>query len=435
MSWDAGDVVSELSGLVPVSIDVDASSPEGWLWLVLSDDEDGGLASLGVRLEARRLTIVVALDPATQIGCDEHLAATLLVLLTTRLGGSAVDEVVLDTLEPIFRMQARRLGFEGPLRGPLHRPAWQAEGRPADSGRRADSDPAVERMPLGLELASLMADVEVTRRRRRGPIGTLTRSAASVVAGVADFDIVDLRGDRPPLRLTVLDRPGLLADNIAMAVDTVLAISRAFGAAAAEIRQVSFVRSMQGFRSGSIAGAAHLNLGHMDLNGAYVTAEGLRRLRGQGRAAAMRWQDRHAGPRLDRPAVVVGASSIIDGVAAHEAWHLIEAQFEARRYGESIELRREIGRYFGLDTLEHVAHGLGEDAPDALRTAQARLAQEVSGYATTNAREASAEMFKLWWCARAEPGSEPAGARPVVTFFDGALRRHFDVDLGDRRSP
>ena len=49
-----------------------------------------------------------------------------------------------------------------------------------------------------------------------------------------------------------------------------------------------------------------------------------------------------------------------------------------------------------------------------------RLVDEVSEYATTNPREATAEMFKLWWCRDGAPS-------PVVARFGELIEEFFPV--------
>jgi hypothetical protein len=49
-----------------------------------------------------------------------------------------------------------------------------------------------------------------------------------------------------------------------------------------------------------------------------------------------------------------------------------------------------------------------------------RIVQEVSAYATTNMREATAEMFMLWWCSR--PDAPPA---PLVRRFGALVDRYY----------
>ena len=95
--------------------------------------------------------------------------------------------------------------------------------------------------------------------------------------------------------------------------------------------------------------------------------------------------------------------TVLDGVVAHELWHEMEAAFMARRYRDSIELRRQLGAYFDVDTLEHAVLGGRPGSPPAWRQAHHRLTTEVSQYAGTTIAEATAEMFKLWWCRAGTP--------------------------------
>ena len=85
----------------------------------------------------------------------------------------------------------------------------------------------------------------------------------------------------------------------------------------------------------------------------------------------------------------------------------------AAQRGDSIQLRLGLGQALGVETLERALKGAENHAPAPWQQAYRRLAHEVSPYATTNAAEATAEMFKLWWC-RVGPTT------PVVTRF-GAL--------------
>ena len=83
-------------------------------------------------------------------------------------------------------------------------------------------------------------------------------------------------------------------------------------------------------------------------------------------------------------------------MVAHELWHVIERSFEARRYRDSIELRRRLGEFLGVATLEYVVRPRREDAGRG-EAAQVQLRDQVSAYATTNPREATAELFQAWW--------------------------------------
>ena len=87
---------------------------------------------------------------------------------------------------------------------------------------------------------------------------------------------------------------------------------------------------------------------------------------------------------------------------AHELWHIVEHNFEARDHRAAMELRKRVGQWFGVETLEHAVAGGGRGAPPAWREAHRRLRSEVSGYATKTISEATAELFE-GWCLVHEP--------------------------------
>ena len=59
-------------------------------------------------------------------------------------------------------------------------------------------------------------------------------------------------------------------------------------------------------------------------------------------------------------------------------------------------------------------------APPQGRLHFERLLTEVSAYATTNWRESTAELFKLWWCP---PDDAPPA--PLVAAFGAQLDRFY----------
>jgi len=152
------------------------------------------------------------------------------------------------------------------------------------------------------------------------------------------------------------------------------------------------------------ASEAERNLGviHLNANMAFVS--------GTETMARQREQRRAANPELIHRAVaeVPAPWSSLDATTAHELWHKIEMAWETERYADSVEFRRAVGGLFGKETLEKV---FTDD--DALRV----LAREVSGYATTNRLEATAEMFKRWWCGPAPENSIPEQFGVIVNRF------------------
>jgi hypothetical protein len=251
--------------------------------------------------------------------------------------------------------------------------------------------PAEHGSALVVELNRLLPGVAVRARPAPGALRRVLRSAAAQTNDIVHYDI-ELGAGEPRLRLAVPDRAGLVVPNVAAAVGTTVEIRRLFGPSASHIRELSFDRSESGFGSGRVAGTAHTNLGHIHLNVSFVL------------------------PAEGRPMPV----ALLDGVTAHECWHQIENHFELRRFGESMELKRRLGEYFGVDTLEHVIVGRDHGAPPERKRAYARLVSEVSAYATTNIREATAEMMKLWWCA-------PRPAPPLAVLWGQLMEQFFGV--------
>jgi hypothetical protein len=109
----------------------------------------------------------------------------------------------------------------------------------------------------------------------------------------------------------------------------------------------------------------------------------------------------------------------IDGVVAHEYWHNLDTTVLATP-ATYVEINRALGAELGVETFEHALRGREETAPVAWQQALARIVHEVSPYATTNMREATAELFKLWWC---HPVDAPPA--PLVASFGALLDRFY----------
>jgi hypothetical protein len=105
-------------------------------------------------------------------------------------------------------------------------------------------------------------------------------------------------------------------------------------------------------------------------------------------------------------------------------WHQMEGAIEAQRAMDGIELRRALGEALGVETLERAVNGGRTRAPEAWSAAHARLVKEVSPYAATAPVEATAEMFKLWWCGSGD-------LAPIVRRFGelaGLLLAAYDAE-------
>jgi hypothetical protein len=166
------------------------------------------------------------------------------------------------------------------------------------------------------------------------------------------------------------------------------------------VRLISFDQAEHGLKTGHYSGVAQVSVPSIHLNIAFVTEEACLEM--------MRLQT----DKLRRQGLVdvVAGSTPVDATVAHELWHQIENGFDARHYAQGMELRRQVGLSLGVQTLEHAVKGGSPKAPLPWQAAYKQLVDDVSLYATTNAREATAELFKLWWCHRGPPS-------PVVARF------------------
>lgn len=236
-------------------------------------------------------------------------------------------------------------------------------------------------MTLG-ELATAIAErvpgAAVTVRRL-DPVRGFLRGLAAGTTETAEFDVtVD------GARLCRLRTPGTDVEPEAVAgtLRTLAAVARRFPRLRAAVKVVSFDRHDPDI-TGDVrwAGQAHGSLGTIHLHAGIF---------------------RRTGPEE------------VTMIVAHECWHQLEHDLEVRRYADVLALRRTMGAHFGVDTLEHACEGDFGRAPAAWRQAHVRLAREVSAYATTNVKEAMAELFMLWWL---DLDPEP----PAVTTFGQAL--------------
>jgi hypothetical protein len=204
---------------------------------------------------------------------------------------------------------------------------------------------------------------------------------------------VSRRGVTPVTRVDLPDRADLLVEQVARSVDTITSIQEHFGSAVPPLR-MAFDHADFGLRHGTTSGEA-AGGGEIHINASWVNVEGL---------LAFRRPRADAPPRFAPSARPVAIYNNLDGTTAHEAWHQIDFMFQGRHYATSIELRRALGEELGVETLEQALRGADRGAPPAWRAARQRLIEEVSPYAATATQEATAEMFKLWWCRVGDPG-------------------------------
>jgi hypothetical protein len=265
--------------------------------------------------------------------------------------------------DELVRAEARSLGCVGGLREP-----WLA--MPASRG-------APEPVAVEAAVEAFLPGTEV--RRRRSLFGVLGLVATRAGAG--------------SVRVRLPRSGALMAEPIAAAVDTLLAVRARFGRAAVGMHALSFDNGGVDLSHGNTAGQAEGASGVIVVAPSYVAgdAEGeVRRVR--------RSQGRSMRPAVcdDRPMLR------LDEVVAHECWHYLDA--EIRTSGSAyVEFHRVLGEALGVDSLELALRGRERDAPPAWQAAHVRLVHEVSAYGATSPREATAEMFSRWWCGEGSP--------------------------------
>jgi len=328
----------------------------------------------------------------TDLRCGLIEVGGILGGLRVEARGHGLPAVEVTTSDILVRFVARRSGLTGPLRGPLGGPVSCLDPHRAVERSTGDSPPvAGSGAALVTQLGELLGGVRVDLR----PVGGwLRRLATSSSSGNNDSRRVTLRTpDGLDLSCLVPDVADLIVENVARAADTAFTVMRRFPADARNVGGIAFDQSDHGLRHGRYAAEANPSSRQIHINSAYASVSGLVALR----------ETIRANSRSSSSLQVGGPFNVVDGTTAHEMWHLIEASFTARRYRDSIEFRRRLGAYFGVATIEHVSHPPAGVDPAVAAVASARLRQEVSAYATTLPGEATAEMFKAWWCATSPP--------------------------------
>jgi hypothetical protein len=288
----------------------------------------------------------------------------------------------------LLRHAAREVGFGGALRVPLHGRVGDVAPRTSlrTSARTSATGPGEPDATAWLSARLHELGVASTPARRSRPLGRL---ATRLSGGVGDtLDVVVEWAPGRTFRISVPDRPDIMPEGVALTADTAAAVLRRFPDQADAAKAIRFDRAEHGLKSGRYAGVAQLSVPSIHLTIGYVTTEHLMQM----------MRARPPGAVRTTSASPSSPYTVVDATVAHELWHQIESAFEARHYALSMELRHQIGLELGVQTLEHAVKGANPKAPPAWQSAYRRLAAEVSPYATTNAREATAELFKLWWC-------------------------------------
>ncbi len=317
------------------------------------------------------------------IGRDE--ARTLLQRVVDRAGvpGGSLAVYVSDDL---VRHEARRAGFTGPLRGPMSRTGLLRVGEEIGAVSAADVD------ALAAQLGAFLAPTTVERRRG------FTRG----------YDLRATTPQRDRLSVRVPRDTEVMAEPIAAALDTAFAIKARFGRAATGINAFSFDHGGELLEHGAISGVAEGGAGVVVLS---PTFAGVEFLVDERRARLAAGFPGRPAPARARPYLR------IDDVVAHECGHYLAA--EIRVSGSAyVDFNAQLGAALGVDSLELALRGREPNAPADWRAGYRRLVDDVSAYAGTSPREATAEMFGKWWCA---PGPHP----PVIERFAELVERYF----------
>ncbi|HLM16888.1 MAG TPA: hypothetical protein VK549_03635 [Acidimicrobiia bacterium] len=310
----------------------------------------------------------VSLQLLTPVVISREVARSLIAALTS------AGVPALDVGDALLRDQARAVGWVGALRAPLVAP----------DGADAQLD------PVGA-VHSMLSGAEVERRG-------LSRRTLSMRVTTVD----GLR-----MKVKVPDRSDVMPEMLAAALDTALAVRRRFGRMASGVHTISIDDGAGGFDDHRTAGAATSGTGTFFLDTSLACG------------GAMEAQRQRMAGAPGISAQVTRPWFSIDGVVAHEYWHNLDTTVLATP-ATYVELNRALGAELGVETFEHALRGREDTAPLEWRHALGRIVREVSPYATTNMREATAEMFKLWWCA--PPHTSPS---PLVACFGALLDRFY----------
>ena len=218
----------------------------------------------------------------------------------------------------------------------------------------------------------------MSAKPRGGVARRLVRASLSGRSDTAELLVED---DHGAFTIRYPERDDLSIDAMARVVHVAFAFRRRFWPGLRHARRILIDHGTHGFQSGATAGEAAQVIGDIHLNATFFLGE-------------------------------TASPGQVEETTAHEFWHQVEMAFQAERYRDSMEFRRMLGAYFGMETLEHVVSRAGP--------ARERLVAEVSAYAATNALEAAAEMARLWWRYR---GAEEQP--PVVRHFVETVNRYF----------
>src|SRR5215207_183307 len=281
---------------------------------------------------------------------------------------------VLDVGDELVRDAARRTGWTGALRAPL--------AAPTGASSPAAVPDAVQALLPGTEISRHGISRRVLQLRVRASDGL-------------------------KLKVKVPDRADVMPEQLAAALDIALSVRNRFGRMASGVHTIVIDDGAGSFDDHRTAGSAQAGTGTFFLDTSLACADAMdaQRERTRGRVPVS------ARPR--RPWLP------IDGVVAHEYWHNLDTTVVATP-AVYLDLNRGLGAELGVETFEHALRGRENGTPPAWQAAFRRIVTEVSPYAASNWREATAELFGLWWC---RPPDEPPA--PLVAAFGALLDRFY----------
>jgi len=352
------------------------------------------------RLLVRRARLV----PAVAVELTEYALWTQAELeglagaLLDELGGGGPFE--LEVTDPLIRYAARRKGFTGGLRVPLLPPEPGARpSQPEPPPRNAGELATVVNGMIGRAVA----------RAQRRPSRLLDMAYVATSGNPSSFHLRIDTPDGSAFNVVVPGSGHVMPEIVGLTCDTALGVHQAFPNELRPLHSIAFDKSDARFSRGRrrVSGLAQQSLARVHLNASLTAADRL--------VAARRHRTDHPPPKV--PLQALPPATFVDGVVAHELWHIIEGSFETRRYRESIEFRRQLGEVLGVATLERAVQPRREDGA-AGTAAHLQLREQVSDYATATTREATAELFHAWWWRRPP---HP----PVVERFGELLREYF----------
>ncbi len=284
----------------------------------------------------------------------------------------------------LLRHAARQVGFRGGLRIPLEAKVDEVAAPVLfnDQAQVFDRHERVEWLVAALHEVG----IEATAARPNRAFGRLVKR---LVGGVGDtLEVIISWAPGRTFIISVPDRSDLMPEAIALAGDMTISVLNRFPDQAFALKFVYFDRATYGLKAGRHAGVTEGSAPSVRLSIGFIAVEEHLKM----------MNEREGKPRRSTSARPLPPFTVLDATVAHELWHKIESVFEAHHYKSSIDFRRQLGLHLGVETLEQAVKGGTKNAPATWQAAHKRLIEEVSRYAATNRREATAELFKLWWC-------------------------------------